>query len=95
MKQLFSGLLPVCAFSVFLRSGEVVAPSETKFDQSNHLSLTDVKVVDSHLKPSWLEIRIKASKTDPFRQGFTIHLGATYRALYPVEGMLGVPDTER
>jgi len=60
MKQLFSGLLPVCASSVFLRSGEVVTPSEAEFDQSTHLSLTDVKV-DSHFKPSRLEIRIKAS----------------------------------
>ena len=77
----------LCFFG-FLRSGEVVAPSETEFDQSTHLCLTDVKV-DSHLKPSRLEICIKASKTDPFRQGFTIHLGATYRALCPVEAMLG------
>jgi len=69
-----------------LRLGEVVAPSETEFDQSTHLSLTDIKV-DSHLKPSQLEIRIRASKTDPFHQGFTIHLGATY--LCPVEAMLG------
>jgi len=65
-----------------------VTPSEMEFDQATHLSLADVKV-DSHMKSSLLEVRIKASKTDPFHQGFTIHLGAMYRALCPVEAMLG------
>ena len=76
----------LCFFG-FLKSRKVVVPSETEFDQSTHLNLMHVKVV-SHLKFSRLEMCIKASKTDPFRQGFTIHLGA-YRALCPVEAMLG------
>ena len=59
----------LCFFG-FLRSGEVVTPSETEFDQDTHLSLADIKV-DSHVKPSQLEVRIKASKTDPFHQGVT------------------------
>ena len=40
----------LCFFS-FLRPGDMVTPSETEFNQSTYLSLTDVKV-DSHLKPS-------------------------------------------
>ena len=66
----------------------MVTPSETEFDQATHLSLADIKV-DSHMKPSWLEVHIKASKTHSFHQGFTIHLGATYRVLCAVEAMLG------
>ena len=79
-----------CFLSVFFwileigRSGDSL---ETEFDQDTHLSLADIKV-DSHVKPSQLEVRIKASKTDPFLQGVTIHQGATHRALCPVEAML-------
>ena len=76
----------LCFFG-FLRSGEVVAPSELEYDSQTHLCFSDVRV-DSHVHPSRLEIIIKASKTDPFRQGFTIHLGATCKSLCPVASLL-------
>ena len=39
---------------------------------------------DSAESPSSVSVRIKASKTDPFRQGITISLGATDTDLCPV-----------
>ena len=77
----------LCFFG-FLRSGEVVTPTETEFDQSYHLGVSDVKV-DSHINPTHMEVRIEASKTDPFHQGFTVQLGATQRTLCLTETILG------
>ena len=65
----------LCFFG-FLRSGEVVVPSDTDYDVSTHLSYGDV-VLDSHVDPSALEVKLKASKTDPFRQGVTVVVGRT------------------
>ena len=52
-------------FCGFLRSGEVVVPSQTSYDPSCHLSYGDV-LVDNTRAPFFVEVRIKASKTDPF-----------------------------
>ena len=75
-----------CFFG-FLRMGEVVIPSDSSFDPSVHPTAADVNV-DSHASPSYLAIRIKASKTDPFRQGVTIYLGRTNYKLCPVASVL-------
>ena len=72
----------MCFFG-FLRVREVVAPSDSGFDGSIHLTYSDVKV-DSHMSPSYLEVRFKASKTDPFRKGVSVFLGWTDGALYPI-----------
>ena len=77
----------LCFFG-FLRSGEVVAPSPSAFDPNTHLAAADVRV-DSHSNPQRMEVRIKASKTDPYRQGFTLHLGRTGMELCPVTALLG------
>ena len=50
----------MCLFG-FLRTGEVVVPSETAYDAAVHLSVGDVRV-DSRAKPTYLEVAIKASK---------------------------------
>ena len=57
----------MCFFG-FLRAGEVVVPSDSQYDSSVHLSHGDVRV-DDPARPQFLEVRIKASKTDPFRKG--------------------------
>ena len=77
----------MCFFG-FLRSGEVVVPDVSSFDPSVHLSEGDVSV-DSRDRPSVLEVRIKASKTDVFRKGVTVVLGATRDELCPVAAVLG------
>ena len=72
----------LCFFG-FLRSGEVVVPSDTGFDASQHLSFADV-AVDSQERPSYLKVKIKQSKTDPFRKGVEIIIGRTGGPLCPV-----------
>ncbi len=66
----------VTCFFGFLRAGKVVVSSDSSFDPNIHLTAADISV-DNHSSPSYLAIRIKASKTDPFRQGVTIYLGRT------------------
>ncbi len=76
----------LCFFG-FLRMGEAVVPSDADYDPSVHLSFRDVQV-NSFDRPEWIEVRIKASKTDPFRCGVTIFLGVTRRWLCPVAAVL-------
>ena len=45
-----------------------------KFDPGLHLSVDDYSV-DSPIAPCYLRVRIKSSKTDPFRQGCFIYIG--------------------
>lgn len=75
-----------CYFG-FLRSGEICSPSDKDYDSSTHLSFADI-AVDSHDDPSTIAITIKASKTDPYRQGVTVYLGATGSKLCPVKALL-------
>ena len=76
----------MCFFG-FLRSGEVVVPSEREYDATVHLSYGDVRV-DNTENPQFLEVAIKASKTDPFRKGVTVYLGRTNNDLCPVSAIL-------
>ena len=76
----------MCFFG-FLRMGEVVVPSTAAYDPDMHLSEADVKA-NSRSKPSYIEVRIKASKTDVFRKGVTVYLGATGNDLCPVVAVL-------
>ena len=55
------------------------------YDPATHLS--DV-AVNSQTDTSAVAIKIKASKTDPFRKGNTIFLGATGTKLCPVKAIL-------
>ena len=75
------------AFFGFLRVSEFTIPSQDAYDPSVHLSLQDISV-DSRDNPSLLKVTIKQSKTDPFRQGVQIYLGATNTPVCPVIGIL-------
>ena len=57
-------------FYGFLRAGEAVAPSDGSFDATQHLTFEDI-AVDSVENPSFMSVRIKQSKTNPFRSGVT------------------------
>ena len=74
-------------FFGFLRSGEMTAPETGEFDPGQHLTFDDIKVVNP-VTPTAVVIRIKQSKTDPFRQGVSIYLGKTDSALCPVASLL-------
>ena len=76
----------LCFFG-FLRMGQVVVPSNSSYGPEVHLSVGDIKVNDRK-KPSFLEVRIKASKTDVFRRGVTIYLGVTGVDICPVAAIL-------
>ena len=76
----------MCFFG-FLRSGEVVVPTDSGYDKTVHLSYGDVRV-DSTVNPQYLEVRIKVSKTDPFRKGVTVYLGRADSNLCLVSAVL-------
>ena len=76
----------MCFFG-FLRCGEVVVPSPLSFDPSVHLCYGDV-ALDSADPPTLIQVRLKASKTDPFRQGVSVYLGATGGDICPVAAVL-------
>lgn len=74
-------------FFGFLRCGEFTVSSPgDQFDPDIHLCLSDVSV-DSHTCPSVILARIKASKTDPYRKGFTLRLCATGGEICPVQAV--------
>ena len=74
-------------FFAFLRIGEMTAPSDAAFNPRDHLCVSDV-AFDDKKKPSLLRVRIKQSKTDPFRKGVALFLGRTESDLCPVAAMV-------
>ena len=76
----------LCFFG-FLRSGEITVPSDQAFDPRAHLTISDI-TVDSFKSPKMLKVKIKASKTDPFREGIDIFIGTTNCELCPVTAVL-------
>ena len=73
-------------FFCFLRAGEFTVPSAGAYDREVHLSLNDL-ATDCHSNPSLFRVRIKQSKTDPFRQVVDVYLGATGTAICPVHAL--------
>ena len=71
----------------FLRSAEFTVPSWASFSPSVHLGAQDL-AVDSSLAPSCICVTIKASKTDPFRKGCSIHIGLGKYPLCAVHALL-------
>ena len=63
------------SFFGFLCLGELTC--NRKFSSDTHLSLGDVTFLPSWDNPDHMSIRIKVSKTDPFRSGQTIMVGKT------------------
>ena len=52
----------------FFRASEFTVPSLASFSPSYHLGVQDI-ALDSPSVPSCMHLRIKGSKTDPFRKG--------------------------
>ena len=76
----------LCFFG-FLRSGEITVPADAGFDEGAHLTFNDISV-DCTENPQVIRVRIKASKTDPFRVGTDIFMGRTDNDLCPVAAVL-------
>lgn len=68
-------------FFGFLRAGEFTINSS--FDPSVHLSIGDIQA-DSLVNPTCFKVRIKCSKTDPFRKGCDIYVGRGNSAVCPI-----------
>ena len=81
------GRLRAQVFFGFLRAGEFTVPSLREYDPEVHLSLADL-AVDSHTNPTLIRVRIKQSKTDPFRLGADIFLGASSAPICPVQAIV-------
>ena len=75
------------AYFGFLRSAEFTVPNLASFSPSIHLGLADV-AIDSLSSPSCLRLRIKASKTDPFRKGYFLHIGRGEFPLCAIRSLL-------
>ena len=75
------------AFFGFLRCSEFTVPTQDTFDDATHLSYKDVSVDNWH-NPQLISIRIKQSKTDPFRKGVTLMLSRTEKSVCPVTALL-------
>lgn len=45
-------------------------------------------MVDNPSNPNIIKVRIKASKTDPFRNGVDVYIGKTGQLLCPVSALL-------
>ena len=75
------------AFFGFLRLGELTC--NTKFNPEVHLMLENLYFAPGvgHGNPEFMTVEIKVSKTDPFRSGQTITVGASNSPLCPVLAM--------
>ena len=80
-KDMFQATMSL-AFHGFLRSNEFVSPTQTTWNPAINLSPKDIKVSDSQLL-----VTIKSSKTDPFRKGQQIALGASHTKVCPIRSM--------
>ena len=78
-----------CSLGYFglLCASEFTVPNLSSFSSSLHLSVQDV-AVDSSSAPSSMRIRIKGSKTDPFRKGCFVHIGLGRHPLCAVQVMM-------
>ena len=78
----------LCFFG-FLRAGEITVPTNAGFDEGVHLTFNDISV-DCTENPQVIRVRIKASKTDPFRVGVgaDIFIWRTDNDLCPVAAVL-------
>ena len=75
------------AFFGFLRAGELTVPGDASFDPTTHLVREDL-AVDNPSDPAVLQLRLKASKTDPFRKGMFLYIGKGSPDLCPVTAAL-------
>ena len=72
------------AFFGLLRVSEFCAPKSTTFDPTCHLLVDDVAI---DVSTQVVTVRLKASKSDPFRIGVNVRVGATPGPLCPVQAM--------
>ena len=70
------------AFFGFLRSPEYVSTSTSKYSKNRTLLYQDVLI-----KRGRIHLTIRASKTDPFREGVTLLIAPTHHSICPVPAL--------
>ena len=75
------------AFFGFLRCSEFTVPSQEEYDPDVHLSLVHI-ALDDHSNPTVIQVTIKQSRTDPFRQGVGLCLGKIGKNNCPVVAII-------
>jgi len=75
------------AFFGFLRVSEITMPTESSYDHSRHLSLRDI-AVNNRKNPCLLQLLLKESKMDPFKQCVKVYVGATDIPVCLIKAML-------
>ena len=73
------------AFFGLLRVSEYTSPTSSTHDPTSNLSVDDINI---NWKRKVALIRIKKSKTDPFREGATIRIGVLNHYLCPVHALI-------
>jgi len=76
----------LCFFG-FFRSGEMSVLKEVHYNEPTHLCFRDI-AVDSKKDPGSLKVRLKTSKTDPFRKGIDVFMGRTGNRICPMMAYL-------
>jgi len=74
-------------FFGYLRVSKLTILTESSSDPSRHLSLNDI-ALDNRKYPYLLQLHLKESKTDPFKQGVKVYVGATDSPVCPIKAML-------
>ena len=72
------------AFFGLLRVSEICPPSSSKFLASKHLTVGDVSI---DVPGRFASISLKESKSDPFRLGVVVRIGALSHRLCPVRAL--------
>ena len=73
------------AFFGFMRLGELTGNSQ--FSSDAHLTPLDIIFHPSQSNPSHLLVKVKVSKTDPFRMEHNLLIGQTNQSICPVNAM--------
>lgn len=73
------------AFFGFMRLGELTCNSQ--FSSDAHLTPLDIIFHPSQSNPSHILVKVKVSKTDPFRMGHTLLIGQTNQSICLVNAM--------
>ena len=79
------------AFFGFLRVGEFTIPTEGSYNPSCHLSLSDI-AVDNRKNSRLLQLFLKQSNTDPFKQGIIVYMVITDSPVCPIKVILSYLD---
>jgi len=70
----------------FFRVGELMSSSTSSYDPETQLTFRDI-AIDNVKSPTLLQVHLKASKTDPFREGVDVYVGKSGNDICPISAM--------